>query len=806
MKITKFIICLVLTMGLTYLLNQSIPLSTPIPPVGKLLNPFTGFWQNAAADEALMSNYSFDQLKGKVEVVFDDRLVPHIFAEQDLDAYFVQGYLTAKHRLWQMDISTRSTSGRLSEIMGAEMLSRDQQMRRKGLVYAAENALKSWTEKEEELALLDAYTSGVNAYIDALAPKDYPLEFKLLDYEPEPWSNLKSALLLKAMALTLCSTENDIESSNTLDFFGREAFDFLYPEYNPKQSPIIPKEIAWNFDTVTLPTTNPIMIGAIPHKPYEKPYTFAGSNNWAVDGSKTASGNPILCNDPHLGLTLPSIWYEVQIKTPDHNVYGVSLPGFPGVVIGFNENISWGMTNVSHDVLDWYKIRWTDSKRDHYLLDDQVKPVSFRYETYQLSTGETIVDTVRYTEWGPIVYESKDHPKHDMAMRWLAHDPGSNELRMFHKLNAAKNYAEYIDAIKTFHTPAQNIVFASREGDIALKVQGKLPLRSPEQGRFVLDGSNSDNAWKGFIPMDQTPAVKNPQRGFVSSTNQHSTGTDYPYYYHGSFDDYRGRLLNRLLDSLSGITAEDMMALQNNNYGLEPEEMLPLLLQHLDVAQLTAEQKEVYNTLKDWDYQYAPDTKAAPIYDFWYVKFYHNVWDEITAYQNEKKVTLTYPEGWRTVALLEEAPEHHFFDKIDTPDKQETAADVVQQTFAEVCTKVLDWKAKGVNQEWKDYKRTTVPHIGFLEGLGSRHLPVGGDANTLNAIQRNFGPSWRMIVELGPKVKAYGVYPGGQSGNPGSYYYDNMLDSWAQGKYYELLFLDKVGDEAGKMVHKATFE
>src|SRR5690606_635991 len=185
--------------------------------------------------------------KDKVKVLYDERMVPHIFAKNTADAFFVQGFITAQNRLWQMDITTRATSGRLAEILGERLLQRDKLQRRKGLVFAAENALKGWESSPEDIALISAYTAGVNAFLNSLKPACYPLEFKLMNYKPEPWTNLKSAILIKSMAQTLCEKEDDLEATNTLHALGRETFDFLFPEYNPKQSPVIPVDVHWDF-------------------------------------------------------------------------------------------------------------------------------------------------------------------------------------------------------------------------------------------------------------------------------------------------------------------------------------------------------------------------------------------------------------------------------------------------------------------------------------------------------------------------------------------------------------------------------
>ncbi|MFT7604375.1 MAG: penicillin amidase [Saprospiraceae bacterium] len=806
MRILKFFIALLLTVCFTYSLNKPIEKKPKaIPAIGKLLNPFTGFWANGEAINRFKNeSFTFKQLTAKAEVVYDEQLVPHIFAENLKDAFFIQGFITAKHRLWQMDISTRATSGRLSEIMGERTLKNDQLQRRKGLVFAAENTLQSWEKHPDDIQNLDSYTAGINAYIHSLKPGDYPLEFKLLDYEPEEWTNLKSAIFIKSMSQSLCMRENDLESTNALTVFGQETFDFLYPEQNPKQSPIIPAGTPWEFAPIEIPEKKPILMGLYEHKPHPKPSPFSGSNNWAVSGKKTKSGNTILCNDPHLNMTLPSVWFELQITTPQFSSYGVSLPGFPGITIGFNEHISWGMTNVGHDLVDFYKILWSDTSRENYILDDEIKPVRMKYETYHLKGGETVIDTVRYTEWGPIVYEAKEHPMKDLAMRWIAHDGGPNELSVFRKLSTSQNFDDYYDAVQDFVVPPQNIVFASDEGDIAIKVQGHFPLKRKSQGRFIQDGSNSDNGWHGFIPKAHNPQIKNPERGFVASANQHSTDTTYPYYYNGGFEDYRGRALNMFLDSMSNIDVEDMMNLQNNTFSYRAADALPSMLSYLEWQPKDEIEISIYNGLKNWNYYYEKELLAPVVFEYWFNEFHELTWDEIAKKEASLGIDILQPETWRTIALLADTPENSFFDIIGTP-KIETAKDVVNQSFEVALAKIKEKLTKNSAYNLDIHKNTKVAHLGRIDAFGSKVLSVGGDATVLNAIRGSHGPSWRMIVEMSTPVKAYGVYPGGQSGNPGSPYYDNMLDYWAKGKYYEKLFLKTPEEGGGKILFKESY-
>ncbi len=807
MRFFGFLVMAVITAGLVYLLNSSFKVGEQsVPAIGKLLNPFTGVWQNAKqSNDTLASTLYLSGLKAGAKVVYDDRMIPHLFAENDLDAAYLQGYVTAQHRLWQMDFSTRAASGRLSEVIGERTLEYDKRMRRLGMVYAAENAIEGWKEDAQMYAFLEAYSKGINAYIKTLNPKDYPLEFKLIGYEPEEWTPLKSALFIKSMAQSLCGRENDIENTNLLTLFGQEDFDFLFPEYFESQSPIIPKGTPWNFTPIYPKDGIQIQkpIGAIEHKTFEKPHPSNGSNNWAVAGSKTKSGNPILCGDPHLSMTLPAIWMELQIHTPNYNCYGVSLPGLPGIIIGFNENVAWSPTNVGQDVMDLYTIKWKDDSKSHYMLDGQAVKAKIKYEKYQVKDIGEVIDTVRYTKWGPVAYENRKQGE-DIAIRWISHDKQvENEISVFYKLNKAKNYDDYVEALSGYVAPAQNFAFASKEGDIAMRVEGKFPIKKNQQGRFVQDGSLSANEWLGFIPKAHIPAMKNPERGFVSSANQHSTAPDYPYYYNSAgFGDYRGRYLNRMLAQMNDITVEDMMALQNSNYSIKAERMLPIFYSFLEEDKLDEDGKKYLTKLKLWDYNFDRDELAPVIYSIWSRKFYFFTWDE---FKNDT-LDLVRPDSWLAMDLMEDDPTNKYFDVIASRGK-ETAKDIVNKSFQEMVKEMNELRAKNQGLDRGTHNPTYINHLARLDGMG-RKLYASGTGEALNATYRSHGPSWRMIVELGDEVKAKVVYPGGTSGNPASPHYDDFMDEWENGEYFDALFLKSADEEQEriKMVQEVVKE
>ena len=302
------------------------------PPIGKLLSPSHGFWQNAEGPiPAFASDIQQDYLKDAVDVVYDDRMVPHIFGQNLSDVIFVQGYVTASLRLWQMELQTHEAAGRLSEILGTTdklrniLLERDRETRRIGILYGAENAVNQWKKSSEDFAILTAYTAGINAYIDQLDYADLPLMYKLQDYRPEAWTTLKTALLMKSMARTLTARDHDFDLTAVLKKIGPEMFDALYQDYFTEQSPII-LEMTDTILAASVSNEKPISLylGQLGRDSLTRALSpkGVGSNNWAVSGAKTSSGNPILCNDPHLKLNLPSLWFEIQLTTPELNTYG----------------------------------------------------------------------------------------------------------------------------------------------------------------------------------------------------------------------------------------------------------------------------------------------------------------------------------------------------------------------------------------------------------------------------------------------------------------------------------------------------
>jgi penicillin amidase len=471
----------------------------------------------------------------------------------------------------------------------------------------------------------------------------------------------------------------------------------------------------------------------------------------------------------------------MQISTPSYNAYGATFPGAPAVIIGFNDSCAWGFTNAQRDVRDYYEMKFKDESRSEYWFDSAWQQTTFRIEDIKVKGQPDYLDTVAYTNIGPVMYDksfsgARNTNEKNYAVRWKAHDP-SNELKMFTLLNKAKNYKDYLRAIKYLHTPGQNCIFASKSGDIAIWDQGRFPAKWYRQGDFVMPGTDSSYLWQGMIPQRENPHLINPDRGFVSSANQLPADTTYPYYLGGSYPPYRAWEINKRLETMTQITPQDMMQLQTNNYNVFGEMALPVLVKNMQLNKLSPQEKKYFNLLKNWDHRNDTASKGATLFVV--------TWDslETTVWKDEFLKTgleLLWPYESTLLDDINKYPDFKFFDDINTPQK-ETLADDVTAAFQKAAAVIRKADGNGT-MAWAKYKDTRVEHLARIDAFSRLHLPIGGGTNTINAAKEQHGPSWRMIVSLTPETEAWGVFPGGESGNPGSRFYDDFVSDWALGK------------------------
>ncbi len=798
-KITGIIFILI-TVVLVWALNKSWNIGAGIPALGKLLDPVNGCWANAdAVNDGIKTDQRWPGLQHEATLWVDSMMVPHIHATNDHDVFFIEGYIHAQNRLWQMDMETRAAAGRLSEVAGPKAIDYDRKQRRKGMGYAAENSLRAMEAEPRTRLMMDAYTEGINQYIATLCYRNYPLEYKLMGFIPEPWTNLKTALLMKYMADDLTGGTDDMALTYLRDILPADELKLLFPDKIAGSDPVITRGTPFEKPSLRTPVAPPDSV-AFPHY---KPTDFGeqrvdgkGSNNWALSGSRTASGAAILCNDPHLGLNLPSLWYAIQLQTPDMNVYGASLPGAPGVIIGFNDSLTWGLTNNYRDVKDFYEIKRVQDNRGKYLFAGKQLEFTKRVEHILIKGQPEVVDTVYYTLHGPLIYDGKykstDGLQKDLAMCWMGHR-GTNEVLAIYLLNRAKNYNQYVDAILNFQCPAQNFAYADRQGNIAIWGQGQFVNKWKDQGKYVMNGFDSSTLWGQLIPLRENPHVLDPPQGYIASANESVTDDTYPYWYNGGFVELRAWRINQLLADMHKATVQDMFAMQNDTYSILAEGTLPIMLRY------TSGISDRYQpALRAWDYKLTASSNAAAIYQVWWYYFAADLWRNMVG----DKVPDSYtPLAERIMQLMQA----HILPGQNNSDS--AAADKFYGALAiKSYNEAIDsigrfFTASRTDLEWYAIKNTKVQHLAKLAPFGFDHLKIGGWGNTINAAKGDHGPSWRMVVQMGKnEIEAYGVYPGGQSGNPGSVHYDDMLQNWVDGKYYRLQFLPNTDKQDSKMI------
>ena len=784
-----------------------------IPPLGTFLDPFHGYLALTGSDELPAGTVHLPRLTGTVTVRWDVNRIPHIFAENDHDLYFVQGYIMAFDRLWQLDFQTRATAGRMSEILGDKALEYDRFQRRIGLPYGARRTVAALQKDPATRVMVEAYVDGINAYIDRLPKDQFPIEYKILDYTPENFSVEKVALLLKNMAWTLTGRSSDLPLTRLWNLYGKATVDELFPVMPYFVDPILSEPVIPQSPlTVEAPPDlyqSTAGEAKLPFVPDER----NGSNNWAVSGSRTQSGNAILANDPHLALTLPAIWYIMHLVSPGRDVMGVTIPGTPGIISGFNTHIAWGVTNGNDDVMDWYDIIFKDRSQNEYWYSGKWNPTEKIVETIEIRGRPSFRDTITYTHHGPVVWDqvnqTRDFSIGNMrnptqqvatgrALRWRGHDE-TEEIRALLALDVATNYDEFVNALTYFTCPGQNFVYADDQRNIAMWHSGIPPLRWEGQGRFISDGTDPAYDWKQFIPFDHMPHEKNPTRGFVSSANQNPTATpDYPYYLSDNYwMSWRGARINERLSELSRATIQDVIGVQQDNISIFARTVLPLMLTELSGQSLSGMETEMLRMLEQWNDALDHDSREATVFDHWLQTLEAMTWgDEF----GEKGKNHNWPNRTQLAEMIEYNPEARWFDNIHT-DTPETFHDLCIKSYRSMIQSLIDNFGSDPDLwTWENTRGTDILHLAKIPGFARLKLPTSGGDGVPNATQKTFGPSWRYAVEMGSLITAFGIYPGGQSGFPGSRYYDNYIDRWVDGQYLNLYFSEDPEDIPGVSV------
>lgn len=820
-RIVRFVFALALLGACLYVGTQRI---NQLPPLGPFLDPAHGVWSVArVADLPPRADATIPALEDSVTVVYDRRGVPHIKAASPDDAIRALGYVVARDRLFQMELQSRAAAGRLTEWFGGRALETDRQQRAIGLPWSAERNLAEYDPESEMTHLGRFYTEGVNAWIEGMRDAEIPLEHRLIGTRPELWEPLDCFLTFKRMGYTLAYDTHDRWRLQVEELIGEEATSALFPLNNPIQEPIQPtRSDESRFDYRPLPpppqrerNATHEVVASLPSGP-EQGFAGAsvgevGSNNWAVSPSRSATGHALLAGDPHLGLTLPSIWYEVHIQVPgDFDVYGVTIPGIPGVVIGFNRDVAWSFTNTGADVLDYYRETLDhDATPSRYLLDGEWRELEQRVEFFLGRDGDLLAaDTLYATHRGPVLFVEESA----LSMRWtVLEDAGS--LGALTGAARAGSVAEFEDAMSTYYAPAQNMIVADRAGDIAIRSTGRFPIRPGNgDGTEIRDGTSSGNDWLGYWPLEEYPASLNPEQGYLASANQQPVAPAAQQRYLGVNwpAAWRALRINSLLRQDSVVTVEAMSRYQTDPGSEKANLFLPAFLRAAErvlTVEANEELEEAAGLLEEWDRLYTKDNERAVLFETAMDVLTNRTWDELIPSGSGRRLATP---GQSVLATLLQYPESPWWDHGST-EEVETRDDILATSLVDALGQVKDdhGPPEGGGWRWENIRHANIWHLLGFPALSAPDLPVRGGPGTLNPSSGSgtHGASWRMVVGLGREVHAWVTYPGGRSGNPVSRFYDDRIQQWVDGSLEAVLFpSDPVELDESDVVSYLTLE
>ncbi|MGB2963272.1 MAG: penicillin acylase family protein [Anaerolineales bacterium] len=779
-------------------------------------------------------------LDGPVEIYRDSFGIPHIYAESHHDLMFTQGYVHAQDRFWQMDFWRHQGAGRLSELLGNTMLETDKFLRTLGWERVAKQELAQL--EPEELSILEAYAEGVNAYLQEYSGTALSMEYAFLSilnrgYTPKSWIPLNSLTWAKAMAWDLRDNlSTELDRAMLLKDISADQLEFIYPPY-PQDHPLIVTDYAspeskidqYNQNFTKFQSDNLIPVSAI--SPLIQSvisqvealdnltgggFEGIGSNSWAISGELTDTGKPYLANDPHLGSQMPSIWYEVGLHCREKtescqlDVAGFSFAGFPGIVIGHNDRIAWGLTNVGPDVMDLYIEKINSDNPTQYEYEGEWVEMEIVTETIQVAGKDPVDHTVYLTRHGPVIGSvygleefaestTLDIPEnYALALRWTALEPSCMFCAMW-EVNLSQNWQEFREAAKEFAVPSQNLLYADVEGNIAYQMPGRIPIREEgHDGMLPVPGWTGDYEWQGYIPFEELPNTLNPPEGYIVTANNAVVGPDYPYLISQQWD--RGFRAQRIVDMLeeapNPIPMDYIKQMQGDNHDLVAQTLVPILLeiQFSDPALVSAQQ-----ILQGWNYQADLDSAPALLFMVFYQNLINNTFqDELPDYFHVG-VGSTAKELFR---LLVNTPDHPWWDDPSTSN-QENLEDIFRSTFEESYQEITKEQGKDPQDgKWGDlhtitFKNQVMSSFPIVNAAFDRGpFPASGGNEIVNATGWDpyepyvidWLPSMRMIVDLSDLSNSITIHTTGQSGHAYHPHYIDMADMWRTIQYHPMLW------------------
>ncbi|MBF2005699.1 MAG: penicillin acylase family protein [Chlorogloeopsis fritschii C42_A2020_084] len=781
-------------------------------------------------------------IKAEVTVRRDQWGIPHIFATNSYDLFLAQGYIHAQDRFWQMDFWRHIGSGQLAEMFGSSQVETDRYLRTMGWVRVVQQEIEQMDA--EMKANLQAYADGVNAYLKQRQGSALSLEYavlKLLNpgYKPEPWQPLHSLTWGKVMAYDLGrNLDREIERAILLKTLTPAQVEELFPPYPENLPTILPgfrhergaqKEAQRHLETTSHYSLD-VVTKAL--EPISKPMLALekligstgvgiGSNSWVISGKRTATGKPILANDPHLAAQMPSIWYEVGLhctlksKECPYDVTGFSFAGMLGVIIGHNDRIAWGVTNVQSDVMDLYIEKVNPNNPNQYEVNGKWVDMQLVKQTIQVAGSEPIIQTVRYTRHGPILsdvapnlkeFNSTQYPNlpqnYVVALRWTALEP-SRLAYAIAQLNRAQNWQEFRTAASNFDVPAQNLVYADIDGNIGYQMPGKYPIRAQGDGRYPVPGWTDKYEWQGYIDFEDLPQSFNPPQGYIATANN-SVSSEYPYVITKDWVyGYRAkRIVEMIEQQTQPLSVNDVQQMQGDNRNLNAQTLVPLLqVISFNTPQLQAAQK----LLQDWDLQLGMTSPTAALFE--------TFWKHLLADTFHDQLPQKYfPDGgdrwYAVVENLVKQPNSNWWDNSKTP-AIENRDYILRQALTEAVAELEQIQGKNF-KNWNWGKLHTITFVNAtlgksgvapIEALFNRgSFTTAGNGETVNAnrwrankssFQVTDIPSMRMIVDMANLDNSLAIHAPGQSGHAFHKHYTDMITPWSKIEYHPMLWENK---------------
>lgn len=744
--------------------------------------------------------YTLPGLQKKVQILRDTWGVPHIYAATERDLFYAQGFVHAQDRLFQMDASRRIGAGRLSELVGPFGLRVDKFARTFGWPRAVQAQIE--VQEPYGLGLATAYAEGVNAFIGL---KQFPPEYTVLATSPAPWTIEDTGAWGVVLAWALAvNWESELTRALILEHLGPEKTADLTPTYDHSHATILPSadlssHLAEGLLNACHQAISYLPLGSVPAG------AGIGSNNWVVNGRHTTTGRPILANDPHLPPVFPSIWYENHLIGGDFNVTGFTSPGVPGIIMGHNEQVAWGITNAFPDVQDLYLERVHPENPLLYEVNGEWVAVESVSDTIQVRGSKPVSHTVRWTRHGPIVSDLLPGEQPPLAFRWTAYEPNEH-LRAMLSICRAHDWQSFREGLRTWAFPSQNVVYADTQGHIGYTMPGIVPIRAKGNGLLPVPGWNSEYEWVGKIPFEELPVIFDPPEGMIATANNQVVGSDYPHWLTGEWlQPYRALRILELLKNGDPHSLEDTMRMQLDTVSIVARRFMPHLRQALAQRPLPAAHQALVPILDTWQYDLSLNSIAATLYKGTFIFFTravieqavgHSVAEQLLGREIVKDLSGNYfpaPAEELTLRWLEEgAPEW-------VGDIRPLLLPAFRKT---VQTLEKKWGKNPSRWQWGQLHHLTITSpLGRVPLLGRLWkpvtFPVAGDGHCIAQANTafHFPPppvnmiaSCRMVLDVGEWDQCQAVLPGGQSGHPASPHYLDGLVDWRNGRYHPMLF------------------